>query len=223
MRKVVVGTFLTVDGVMQAPGGPDEDREGGFEHGGWSVNYWDDVMGRLIVDLTLQAGALLLGRKTYEIFAAHWPRVGDEDPIAAKLNSVPKYVASRTLDEVTWNNSILIRGNVAEAVAALKEQSGAEIQVHGSGDLIQTLMEHDLVDEYRLWVFPVVLGKGKRLLAHGAVPAALKLVDTKVSSTGVAVHTYERAGAIAYGSFAVDEQGETSALWEKSHSPGLRR
>jgi len=220
MRKLVVGTFLTVDGVMQAPGGPDEDREGGFVHGGWSVNYWDDVMGQLITELTLKAGALLLGRKTYEIFAAHWPRVGDDDPVAAKLNSVPKYVASRTLDEVTWNNSTLIKGDVAQTVAALKEQSGAEIQVTGSGELIQTLMEHDLVDEYRLWVFPVVLGEGKRLFARGAVPAALKLVDTKISSTGVAVHMYERAGAIPYGSFAVDEQGEASALWEKSHSPG---
>jgi dihydrofolate reductase len=220
MRKLVVGTFLTVDGVMQAPGGPDEDREGGFVHGGWSVNYWDEVMGQLITELTLKAGALLLGRKTYEIFAAHWPRVGDHDPIAAKLNSVPKYVASRTLDEVTWNNSTLIKGDVAEAVAALKEQGGAEIQVTGSGELIQTLMEHDLVDEYRLWVFPVVLGEGKRLFARGAVPAALKLVDTKTSSTGVAVYMYERAGAIPYGSFAVDEQGEASALWEKSHSPG---
>ncbi len=213
MRKLVVGTFLTVDGVMQAPGGPDEDREGGFEHGGWSVNYWDDVMGQIIVEATLQAGALLLGRKTYEIFAAHWPRVSGDDPIAAKLNSVPKYVASRTLDEVTWNNSTLIEGDVAEAVAKLKDELGGEIQVTGSGDLIQTLIEHDLVDEYRLWVFPVVLGEGKRLFASGTVPAALKLVDTKTSGTGVAIHTYERADAIQYGSFAVDEEGETSALW----------
>ena len=173
MRKLVVGTFLTVDGVMQAPGGPDEDREGGFNHGGWSVNYWDDVMGQIIVESTLQAGALLLGRKTYDIFAAHWPLVSGDDPVAAKLNSMPKYVASRTLDEVTWNNSTLIRGDVAEAVAELKGQPGGEIQVTGSGDLIQTLIEHDLVDEYRLWVFPVVLGEGKRLFATGAVPAAL--------------------------------------------------
>jgi len=220
MRKLVVGTFLSVDGVMQAPGGPDEDREGGFVHGGWSVNYWDDVMGQLITELTLKAGALLLGRKTYEIFAAHWPHVSDDDPVAAKLNSVPKYVASRTLDEVTWNNSTLIKGDVAEAVAALKEQGGADIQVTGSGELIQTLMEHDLVDEYRLWVFPVVLGQGKRLFARGTVPGALKLVDTRTFSTGVAVHRYERAGAIPYGSFAVDAQGQASALWEKSHSPG---
>jgi dihydrofolate reductase len=215
MRKLVVGTFVTVDGVMQAPGGPDEDREGGFAHGGWSVNYWDEVMGQIITDTTLQAGALLLGRKTYDIFAAHWPKVSDEDPVAAKLNSVPKYVASRTLDRVAWNNSTLIEGDLAEAVAALKEQPGDEIQVTGSGDLIQTLIEHDLVDEYRLWVFPVVLGGGKRLFAGGAVPAALNLIDTKTSSTGVAIHTYERAGAIRYGSFEVDEHGETSALWKE--------
>ena len=214
MRKLVVGTFLTVDGVMQAPGGPEEDREGGFEHGGWSVNYWDEVMGGLIVESTLEAGALLLGRKTYDIFAAHWPHVGDHDPIAAKLNSMPKYVASRTIDKVTWNNSTLIKGDVAGSVAALKEQAGGEIQVTGSGDLIQTLIEHDLVDEYRLWVFPVVLGEGRRLFATGAVPAALKLIDTKTSSTGVAIHAYERAGVIQYGTFEVDQQGETAALWK---------
>jgi dihydrofolate reductase len=205
MRRLVVGTFLTVDGVMQGPGGPDEDREGGFEHGGWSVNYWDDVMGEWITESTLRAGALLLGRKTYEIFAAHWPHVSHDDPVAAKLNSVPKYVASRTLDDVTWNNSTLIEGDVAEAVAALKEEQGDEIQVTGSGDLIQTLMEHDLVDEYRLWVFPVVVGEGKRLFASGALPSALKLVDTKVSTTGVAIQSYERAGDLQYGSFALEQ------------------
>ena len=214
MRKLVVGTFLTVDGVMQAPGGPDEDREGGFEHGGWSVNYWDDVMGQIITESTVQAGVLLLGRKTYEIFAAHWPRVSDDDPVAAKLNSVPKYVASRTLDQATWNNTTLIRGDVAEAVAKLKEQPGGEIQVHGSGDLIQTLMKHDLVDEYRLWVFPVLLGKGKRLFAEGTIPGGLKLVETKTFSTGVAIHTYERAGELHCGSFAVDEEHVSQDLWK---------
>lgn len=214
MRKLVVGTFLTVDGVMQAPGGPDEDREGGFEHGGWSVNYWDDVMGQIIVEKTLQAGALLLGRKTYEIFAAHWPRVSGDDPIASKLNSMPKHVASRTLHEVRWNNSTLIKGDVADAVAKFKDGPGDEIQVTGSGDLIQTLMEHDLVDEYRLWIFPVVIGEGKRLFARGTVPAALKLVDTKTSSTGVAIHTYERVGELQCGSFAVDEQHVSQDLWQ---------
>ena len=205
MRKLVVGTFLTVDGVMQGPGGPEEDREGGFEHGGWSFNYWDDAMGERIVQSTLRAGALLLGRKTYEIFASHWPHVSDEDPIAAKLNSVPKYVASRTLDEVTWTNSTLIEGDVAEAVARLKEEPGDEIQVTGSGELVQTLMEHDLVDAYQLWVFPLVVGEGKRLFARGALPGALRLADTLVSTTGVAIHTYERAGEIQYGSFALEE------------------
>ncbi|MEX1254083.1 MAG: dihydrofolate reductase family protein [Dehalococcoidia bacterium] len=213
MRTLVVGTFLTVDGVMQAPGGPDEDREGGFDQGGWSVNYWDEQMGQLITEQTLKAGALLLGRKTYEIFAAHWPKVSDDDPVAAKLNSLPKYVASRTLDAAPWNNTTLIQGDVAAAVAALKEQPGGEIQVTGSGDLIQTLLEHDLVDEYRLWVFPVVVGGGKRLFAGGALPGAMKLVDTMISSTGVAVHTYERAGAIQHGTFEVDEAGETAELW----------
>jgi dihydrofolate reductase len=213
MGNLVVGTFLTVDGVMQAPGGPDEDRDGRFEHGGWSVNYWDDGMGQIITEWTLQAGALVLGRKTYEIFAAHWPKVGDDDPVAAKLNSMPKYVASRTLREVTWDNATLLAGGVGDAIAALKKQLDGEIQVHGSGDLLQTLLKHDLVDEYRLWVFPVVLGSGKRLFAGGAIPGALKLVDAKTASTGVVIHTYKRAGPIDYGSFEVDEQGETAKLW----------
>lgn len=215
MRKLVVGTFVTVDGVMQAPGGPDEDREGGFEHGGWSVNYWDEFMGQTITEQTLRCGALLLGRKTYEIFAAHWPRVSDEDPVAAKLNSMPKYVASRTLREVTWNNSTLIKGEVAEAVAQLKGEPGGDIQVTGSGELTQTLLKHDLVDEFQLWVFPLVLGTGKRLFGSGALPSNLRLVDTKTSSTSVAIQTYERAGAIQFGSFAVDEQTTSEDIWKK--------
>jgi dihydrofolate reductase len=205
MSKLVVGTFLSLDGVMQGPGGPDEDREGGFEHGGWSAGYWDDVMGPIIDEWTNQADGLLLGRKTYEIFAAHWPRVsGEDDPIAAKLNSVPKYVVSRTLETVEWNNSTLLQGDIAEEVGKLKDQPGTEIQVTGSGQLIQTLMKHDLVDEYRLWIFPVLLGSGKRLFADGTIPAGLKLADTKLSTTGVAIHSYERAGEIAYGSFALE-------------------
>jgi len=218
MRKLVVGTFLTLDGVMQAPGGPDEDRDGGFEHGGWSVNYWDELMGQTIVESTLRAGALLLGRKTYQIFAAHWPKVSDDDPVAAKLNSVQKYVASRTLKELSWRNSTLLQGDVAEAVARLKRSAGDEIQVHGSGDLIQTLLAHDLVDELQLWVFPVSVGKGKRLFAGGTLPRALALVDTKISTTGVAIHIYRVAGAIRYGSFAVDEHGQTDALWRDEGS-----
>jgi dihydrofolate reductase len=205
MRKLVVGTFVTLDGVMQAPGGPDEDRDGGFEHGGWSVNYWDEMMGSEMDDSMKRGEALLLGRKTYEIFVGHWPRVGDEDPAAAKLNSMPKYVASRTLDRTDWNNSTLLEGDVVQAVGELKAQPGGEIQVTGSSNLIQTLLKHDLVDEFRIWVFPVVLGTGKRLFDGGTVPAGLKLVDTKVSSTGVTIQTYERAGKIEYGSFALDQ------------------
>jgi len=203
--KLVVGTFLSVDGVMQGPGGPDEDREGGFEHGGWSVAYWDDVMGQIIVESTNRADGLLLGRKTYEILAAHWPHIGDDDPVASKLNSVPKYVASTTLETVEWNNTTLLRGDIADEVAKLKEQPGPELQVTGSGQLIQTLMEHDLVDEYRLWNFPVLVGSGKRLFADGTIPSGLKLADTKTSTTGVVINTYERAGKLEYGSFALEQ------------------
>src|SRR5215207_5000726 len=174
MRKLAVSTFLTLDGVMQAPGGPEEDPTGGFTHGGWSVNYWDELMGQAMGEAMSRPFDLLLGRKTYEIFAAHWPYATDQ-PAADVLNSATKYVASTTLDAVEWQNSILLEGDVAEAVSRLKEEEGPEIQVHGSGNLIQTLLEHDLVDEYRLWTFPVVLGTGKRLFADGAIPGALKL------------------------------------------------
>lgn len=216
MRKLVVGTFLTLDGVMQAPGGPDEDRDGRFEHGGWSVRYWDEMMGKLIVEQMLQPDALLLGRRTYEIFAAHWPRVTDPgDPIATKLNSVRKYVVSRTLNRAEWNNSSLISQDAAAHIARLKEESGSDIQVAGSGNLIQTLLKHDLVDEFRLWIFPVMVGPGKRLFGDGTTPGALRLVDTKVSSTGVVIHRFERAGRLEYGSFEVDLAGSSSELWSR--------
>jgi dihydrofolate reductase len=215
VRKLVVGTFLTLDGVMQAPGGPDEDRDGGFQHGGWSVKYWDETMGKLIVDQTMQPDALLLGRRTYEIFAAHWPRVTDpNDPVAAKLNSMRKYVASRTLQKTDWNNSSLLRGEVGTAVARLKEKAGGEIHVTGSSNLIQTLLKHDLIDEFRLWVFPVSVGSGKRLFGEGTLPGAFRLADAKVSTTGVVIHRYERAGKLQQGAFEVDARGRTAALWE---------
>jgi dihydrofolate reductase len=214
VRKLTIGTFVTIDGVMQAPGGPDEDRDGGFEHGGWSVNYWDDMMGRLIIEGVQRTDVLLLGRKTYEIFAAHWPHVPDQgDPVAAKLNSVKKYVASRTLKKAEWNNSFLISGDVAATIKELKEQPGGEIQVSGSGNLVQTLLQHDLVDELWLWVFPLVLGSGKRLFGDGAIPSAFRHIETRVSATGVAIHHYQRAGKIEYGSFEVDVAGSTSELW----------
>jgi dihydrofolate reductase len=215
MRKLLTNTFVTVDGVVQAPGGSQEDTSGGFRHGGWSVNYWDDGMGEIITQSMSKPFDLLLGRKTYEIFAAHWPFVAD-DPVADALNGARKFVASRSLKSVEWNNATLITGDVAEYVARLKDASGPEIQIHGSGELIQTLLKRDLIDEYRLWIFPVVLGEGKRLFASGTLPAALRLADAKTSSTGVAIHTYERAGAIEYGSFEVDVEGETSKLWSES-------
>jgi len=204
MRKLAVSTFLTLDGVMQAPGGPGEDLTGGFTHGGWSVNYWDDHMGQRMDEWLGRPFDLLLGRKTYQIFAAHWPHAGD-DQGAAPLNNATKYVASRTLKNVDWQNSELIRGDVAAGVAELKRAQGPEIQVHGSSNLIQTLLQHELIDEFRLWVFPLVLGTGKRLFGEGVIPGGLRLVHSTTSSTGVTIATYEPSGAIKYGSFALEE------------------
>jgi len=201
MRSLVVNTFVSLDGVMQAPGGPEEDPSGGFRYGGWAVNYFDDEM------MERMAGSapyeLLLGRGTYEIFAAHWPY--DEGPIADHLNGTRKHVASTRLERVDWTNSTLIEGDVATYVADIKAQDGPEIQVHGSPGLIQTLLEHDLVDQYRTWIFPVVLGSGKRLFGDGAIPAGLRLVDSQVSGSGVTINVYERAGAVEPGSFEFDE------------------
>ncbi len=204
--RLTATTFLTLDGVMQAPGGPEEDRSGGFEHGGWSFPYADEDFGRLVTGWFGQADAFLLGRRTYEIFAAFWPLVADAaDPVASPLNALPKYVASRTLEAVTWQNATLLEGDVAEEVAQLKEQPGRELQVHGSGDLLQTLMAHDLVDEHRLFVYPVLVGGGRRLFREGAAPRSLKLVETTTTSTGVVVATYRRGGPLVTGSFTVDE------------------
>jgi dihydrofolate reductase len=203
MGKLVVGTFLTLDGVMQAPGGRDEDVEGGFEHGGWGVPAFDESMGRTMDELMGRADALLLGRKTYEIFAAYWPHQDEDDPMAAKLNSVPKYVASRTLDAVDWNNSTLLQGDVADEVPKLKDQYG-EVHVAGSGDLIQSLLGHDLVDELQLLIFPVVLGTGKRLFAEGTIPRGLRLVRSTTSDSGVTINAYERVGAPDYGSMTLE-------------------
>ena len=207
MRKLVVGTFLTLDGVMQAPGGPNEDREGGFEHGGWLVPYFDEKFGEIMTEWTKRAGAFLLGRKTYEIFAASWPKSTDPaDEIATALNTRPKFVASRTLDKVNWNNSRLLKGDVAEEVAKLKQQEGGEIQVHGSGDLLQTLLKHNLIDTFRIWQFPVVIGAGKRLFDEGTIPGSLRLFDTQQTTTGAVLHVYERAGGLKYGEVEVGQE-----------------
>ncbi|MFD6987708.1 dihydrofolate reductase family protein [Streptomyces sp. NPDC059943] len=202
MRKLMVTTFVSLDGVMQAPGGSDEDRDGGFEHGGWSVPHFGADLIERMTTVVRRADALLVGRRTYDIFAATWPLAEADDPIGSKMNSVRKYVASRTLDTVAWQNSTLLTGDVADAVRALKQEGGGEggeIQVHGSGDLIQTLIEHDLVDEFQVLVFPVLVGSGKRLFGRGTVPAGLKLLDTAKSDSGVVISTYARAGKVEYG------------------------
>jgi len=201
MRKLIVSTFVTLDGVMQAPGGPEEDGEGGFAYGGWSVNYWDDQMGEVMGEAMSKPFDLLLGRKTYDIFAAFWPNASD-DAGGKPLNDATKYVASRSQPTLAWGPSVLIEGDAAEGVAAVKNGNGPALQVHGSGNLIQTLLRHNLVDEFRLWVFPVVIGSGKRLFADGTVPAGLKRIDSKISTTGVVIGTYEPAGELVTGSFA---------------------
>ena len=206
MRKLIVNTFLTLDGVMQGPGGPGEDDDGGFAFGGWSVNYWDDKMGEVMGDFMGHPFDLVLGRKTYEIFAAHWPNA-DDDLGAKPLNDATKYVASTTLQTVEWQNSVLLEGDVSEAIRTLKQGEGPELQVHGSSNLLQTLMRDQLIDEFHIKTFPVVVGSGKRLFADGTIPAGLKLVESQLSTTGVVMSTYRPAGEIVMGTFALDADG----------------
>jgi dihydrofolate reductase len=187
---------------MQAPGGPDEDDSGGFTHGGWSANYWDGRMAEVIGESMSRPFDLVLGRRTYDIFAAYWPRATEAG--AKPLNDATKYVASRGRPALDWPTSVLIDGDAGDGIAALKRTDGPELQVHGSGNLIQTLLRHNLVDRYRLWVFPVVIGSGRRLFVEGTVPGALRLVDSTVSTTGVVIGTYEPAGEITTGSFPLD-------------------
>ena len=192
MSQVVVTNHLTLDGVMQAPGRPDEDRRGGFEYGGWAAPYGDEVMGRVMGERMAAGGALVLGRRTYEDFAAFWPNQTD-NPFTPVLNETQKYVASRTLKgPLPWSNSTLLEGDAADAVARLKEQSGKDLGVLGSGDLIQSLMRRDLIDSYVLTIHPLVLGTGRRLFGDAGAFAALRLVDTTTTTTGVIIATYER-------------------------------
>jgi dihydrofolate reductase len=210
MRKIVANTFITLDGVMQAPGGPEEDPTTGFDYGGWSVNYWDEMMAKVLMDgLLAKPFDLLLGRKTYDIFAAHWPFVkNDPDKMNAmaadKLNGAKKYVVSKTLLKASWENSTLIKGDIGKEISNLKRQEGPEIQIHGSSDLIQTLLSHDLIDEFYVWTFPLTVGRGKRLFGGGSIPAGLKLLDCKVSKTGVIIAIYSRDGMIKTGSVALE-------------------
>ncbi len=202
MAELTITTFVSLDGVMQAPGGPEEDRSGGFPHGGWVFPLADDDMGKAIVEIFDKADAFLLGRGTYDIFSSYWPKVTDpKDPVASRLNSLPKFVASRTRDAFSWHDSTLVR-DVVKEVPELKKRFSRELQVHGSAGLLQTLIQNDLIDEYRLFIFPVVLGIGKRLFASGAMPRSLRLVDSRTASTGIIMAVYRPAGALKTGSFA---------------------
>lgn len=204
--RLTLHTFLTLDGVMQAPGGPDEDTDGGFGYGGWSFPYGDEDFGVAVTGWFGHASAFLLGRRTYQIFAAHWPKVTDPaDPVASKLNALPKYVASATLRSADWDGATVLGGDVAAEVAKLKERPGDELQVHGSGQLAQALIEHDLVDEYRLLTFPVHVGSGKKLFRDSTRAAALRLTQSSVTSTGVIIASYLPDGPVRQGSYALAE------------------
>jgi dihydrofolate reductase len=194
MSKLVVNENVTLDGVMQAPSGHEEDRRGGFEHGGWAPPYFDQVMADVAAEGIAKGGALLFGRRTFEQFASFWSTQTDDNPFAAVLNERQKYVASTTLKEpLPWRNSTVLEGDAMEAVATLKEQPGGDLVVLGSGELVASLMRHDLVDEYVLLIHPLVLGSGRRLFTEGGPSAALRLVDTKTTTTGVVVATYRPA------------------------------
>lgn len=205
MRKLIVLSFITLDNVMQAPGGPEEDPTGGFEHGGWMFGYFDDFLLDVMIKQTSKPFDLLLGRKTYEIFAAYWPYVNaDQNPFSAKLNNAKKYVASKTLTKLDWSNSELINGDVSEGIKRIKEQDGPEIQVHGSSNLVQTLLKYDLVDGLWLKIFPVTLSTGKRLFAEGTIPAGFKLLESGISPSGVIIANYAHVGEIKVGSFGLE-------------------
>lgn len=201
MRKLIASTFMSLDGVMQAPGGPQEDPTGGFALGGWSFSYWDEVMGLSASGFDGKDRELVLGRKTYEIFEAHWPYQPKDDPTAIALNAAKKHVASRSLRSLEWNNASVLKGDVVSAIRALKVQAGYDLQIIGSGNLVQTLHAAALIDEPHVWTFPVVLGRGKRLFEETARPCGLRLVSSKVSTTGVVMSTYVPAGEIPPGSF----------------------
>jgi dihydrofolate reductase len=200
--KLTLTMFLTLDGVHQAPGAPDEDTDGGFTRGGWSVPYGDDDFGRFVTEVFDRADAFLLGRRTYEIFASYWPRMTDPaDPVASRLNDLPKYVVTGTLKSADWAGTRLVRGPLVDAVAALKAQEGRELQIHGSGALAGSLLEHDLVDTLRLLWFPVTVGTGKRLFTTATLPSAYRPTDTRVTASGVVITTYDRQGPPVYGSY----------------------
>lgn len=200
MRKIVVLSFISMDGVMQAPGGPEEDTSGDFKYGGWTVPYWDESSGDVMTKQMSMPFDLLLGRKTYDIFASYWPK--QEGAIADPFNKTTKYVVSDSSPELEWENSVLVEGDVVANLKDLKEQDGPMLQVHGSGNMIQTLLRADLVDELWLKIFPVTLGKGKRLFAEGTIPAAFEITSSQITEKGVIIANYKRAGEVQTGSFS---------------------
>ncbi len=202
MRKLIVSAFASLDGIMQAPGGPEEDPTGGFALGGWMFSYADESMDISASGFDGKDRELVLGRRTYQIFEAFWPYQPDDHPVAKTLNAAKKHVASRTLTTLHWNNSTLLDGDVVPAIIALKAQPGPDLQMIGSGNLIQSLQAASLIDEYNVWTFPVVLGRGKRLFSETARPSALRLVRSRISTTGVVMSTYVPGGDIQPGSFA---------------------
>ncbi|MGW8226457.1 MAG: dihydrofolate reductase family protein [Anaerolineales bacterium] len=198
MRKIIVLSFITLDGVMQAPGGPEEDVSGNFKYGGWTVPYFDESLGKIMTEQMGHPFDLLLGRKTFETFAAYWPHHEEE---GAGINKATKYVASNTLTTHEWSHSVFLSGDVVKEIKQIKGQEGPELQVHGSSNFLQTLLEHDLVDELWLKIFPVTLGKGKRLFEKGTVPAAYALVESQSLPSGVITANFKRAGEVETGSF----------------------
>lgn len=200
MRKIITTTFVTLDGVMQAPGGPDEDKSGGFAYGGWSAHYWDKLMGQVMGGFMNIPFELLLGKFTYDIFASYWPTATNAKEVAKPFNSTKKYVVSDKPAELSWHNSTLIAGDVVDQIKKLKQEDGPDLWVHGSGKLIQTLLAYHLIDRMHIWTFPVTVGPGKRLFAEGAKADGFQLVDSKVSSTGVVIATYQPVGPLKTGS-----------------------
>lgn len=208
MRQLMVTTFVTLDGVMQAPGGPGEDDDGGFQYGGWSAPYWDETMINVMAEATSKPFDMVLGRRTYDVMAAHWPHASEEEG-ASVFNNATKYVASRQPLELSWQNSVQLQGDVAEALATLKQDDGPELQVHGSSNLLQTILAAPgLVDYIRIWTFPVTVGSGKRLFSEGVAPAGWELMDHQVSSTGVIIATLQPTGPVPLGSFELEADTE---------------
>jgi len=209
MRKIIVGAFASLDGIMQAPGGPHEDPIGGFQYGGWAAPYFDEAMGQAVDEMFARPFDLLLGRKTYDIFAAHWPYVGADDPIGPLFDRITKYVATRNPDlKLTWQNSRTLGTDVVDTLRKLKGEEGPDLLTQGSTDFLQTLFKNDLVDEMYVSFFPLVLAKGKRLFGDGTRPMALKLASSKVSGSGVTVNKYVAAGEVETGSFEFEQPTE---------------